>query len=70
MFKKCDSNNDGLLNEIEFSLLLNHLSAHTENIEENKDRYLSILDPYNHGMVNFTDTVTLFGNVSDCFILI
>jgi len=63
LFKKCDSNNDGVLNEVEFNLLMTHLETIVENISDNKERYLSILDPFNHGSVIFTDTLMLFSKV-------
>ncbi len=56
-----------MLNEDEFTIFLNYLNTYYENIEENKLRYLSILDPYNHGNINFSDAVNLFGNVFKAF---
>ncbi len=64
LFKKCDGNNDGLLNESEFDVLLSHLLPYNDQIEENRNRYLNQLDSYNSGTVNFSDTVNLFTNVN------
>jgi len=63
LFKRCDLNNDGVLNEEEFYQLLTHLSSLFGDLVENKTRYLHILDPFNHGNITFTDTVSLFSNV-------
>lgn len=68
LFKKCDSNNDGLINEMEFNILLNYLNQYSDSLEENKLRYLSILDPYSNGTINFSDAVSLFSSV--CFLII
>lgn len=64
LFKKCDSNNDGVLNEIEFNLFLTHLMSINENMDEDKGRYLSILDPFNHGCVIYSDVINLLSQVN------
>jgi len=63
IFKKFDSNNDGLLNEQEFLGFMENLSSYTTYIQENLDRFLNTLDPYNHKNINFSDCVALFASV-------
>lgn len=60
LFKKCDSDNNGILNEEEFVNLLGSLGIYGDMIEENALRLLTIIDPYNNKQVTFSDCVSLF----------
>jgi len=51
-------------------MFLSYFAGYQENIEENKNKYLNVLDPYNHGNVNFTDAVAIFGAVYKSLIII
>lgn len=61
LFRKCDSDFNGLLNEEEFINLLSILKIYpVEKFQENAKRLLSIIDPLNHKVISYSDCVNLF----------
>ena len=68
IFKKCDNDNNGIINEDEFIQLLSYMSVYGELIEENSVRLLSVVDPYNNKQITFSECVSLFSMVSSIII--
>ena len=62
IFKKCDADNNGILNEDEFVKLLSNIGIYQE-IEENALRLLTVIDPYNNKQITFSECVSLFSMV-------
>lgn len=60
LFRKSDTDNNGILNEEEFFLLLKNLNVYDENLEENAIRLLNIIDPHNYKQIIFSECVSLF----------
>jgi hypothetical protein len=69
LFRKSDSDNNGVLNEEEFYLLLKNLNIYDEYLEENAIRLLNIIDPNNHKTIIFSECVSLFKMVIRFFFL-
>lgn len=63
LFKKSDSDNNGLLNEDEFVNILAASNVYGEVLEENAFRLLSIIDPNNNKQITFSECVSLFSQV-------
>jgi len=64
LFKKSDTDNNGMLNEQEFFELLKNLNVYDDYLDENAIRLLNIVDPHNHKQIIFTECVSLFKMVS------
>ena len=60
LFRKFDTNNDGILNENEFVDLIKSIPYCQKNIEINIFKFLSIVDPFNNKKIIFSDCVKLF----------
>ena len=68
LFRKCDFDNNGILNEEEFKELLKNLKIYDDHLEENANRLLHIIDPQNHKQIIFSDCVSLFKMVNKKFL--
>jgi hypothetical protein len=44
--------------------MISFLKVYNDKIEDNRLKYLKIIDPFNHGIVNFSETVDLFNSVN------
>ena len=64
VFKKIDSDNNGIISEEEFINLLKILNVYKEDFNDHAYRLLNIIDPYNKKQITFSDTVTLLNNES------
>lgn len=62
VFKKYDSDNDGVINEQEFFEILSFFGYYKENIELETERLLNIADPFNNQRLTFSECITLFSN--------
>ena len=60
LFKKIDSNSDGVINEIEFKRLISGLRIGSNN--EYCNRLLQIIDPFDNQKITFSECVTLFSS--------
>ena len=65
LFKKSDLDNNGILNEEEFVGLLSFMGVYGDAIEENAQRLLNQVDPYNNKQITFSESVSLFSLVRD-----
>jgi predicted HTH domain antitoxin len=63
LFKKSDSDNNGIINEEEFINLLTNMGVYGELIEENSTRLLAVIDPYNSKQITFSEIVSAFSMV-------
>jgi len=63
LFKKCDSDNNGIINEEEFVNIISYTNVYGEHLEEHSFRLLSIIDPNNNKQITFSECVSLFGQV-------
>lgn len=63
LFKKVDTDNNGILNEDEFINLLSSFNVYNNQLEENSLRLLAIIDPYNNKQITFSECVSLFSMV-------
>lgn len=62
IYKKVDTDNDGIINENEFFQIINNLGYYGNDSESQTERLLNIADPFNHQQVTFSDCVSLFSN--------
>lgn len=62
IYKKADTDNDGIINENEFFQIINNLGYYGNDSESQTERLLNIADPFNHQQVTFSDCVSLFSN--------
>lgn len=62
IFKKVDTDNDGILNENEFFQIITNIGYYGNDSESQTERLLNIADPFNHQQVTFSDCVVLFSN--------
>jgi Ca2+-binding EF-hand superfamily protein len=60
IFKRFDSDNNGVLSEEEFVNLIHTLNIYKEDFDEQTRRLLTIIDPYNKKQITFSDCVSLF----------
>jgi len=60
LFKKCDLDNNGIINEEEFVHLVELTGHYRLRIDENSIRLLNIVDPYNNKQITFSECVSLF----------
>jgi len=58
--KKVDQDNNGIVNEEEFLQLLQALNIYKDDFNEQGNRLLNIIDPYNKQFLTFSETVSLF----------
>jgi hypothetical protein len=63
VYKKCDQDNNGIINEDEFINLLGYVNIYGDSLEENAQRLLTIIDPYNNKQITFSECVSLFSMV-------
>jgi Ca2+-binding EF-hand superfamily protein len=63
LFKKCDTDNNGIINEEEFVNLMAITGIYGEHLEENSLRFLTVIDPYNNKQITFSECVSLFSMV-------
>lgn len=60
LFRKYDSDLDGILNENEFIGLINDIPCCKNNAEEYAFKFLSIIDPFNNKKITFSECISLF----------
>ena len=60
LFKKYDTDFDGILNENEFINLIRDIPYCQNNIDEHIFRFLSIIDPFDNKVFTFNDCISLF----------
>ena len=60
LFRKYDSDLDGILNENEFIGLLNDIPCCKNNADNYAFKFLSIIDPFNNKKITFSECVSLF----------
>ena len=60
LFKKYDTDFDGILNENEFINLIRDIPYCQNNIDEYIFRFLSIIDPFDNKVFTFNDCISLF----------
>ena len=59
LFRKHDSDLDGILNETEFANLIRDIPYCKNNEDEYIFRFLSIIDPFNNKKITFSECVSL-----------
>ena len=62
MFKKFDTDNNGIIDEEEFINLIYNLNLFVTQIKENVVNLLTLVDPYNNKQITFSECVTLLSN--------
>lgn len=60
IFKKVDEDNNGILSEEEFVKLIGDLGVYEDKVDENVERLLQALDPFNNKTITFSECVTVF----------
>lgn len=60
LFRKFDSDSDGILDEKEFINLLKDIPSCKENVETIAFKFLSVIDPFNNQKVTFSECVSIF----------
>ena len=70
LFKKFDSDNNGIINEEEFVNILATANIYGDALEEQSFRLLSMIDPNNNKQITFSECVSLFTQVNNIFKLI
>ena len=60
LFRKFDSDGDGILNEDEFIGLIKSIPFLQNNIDDYIFKFLSIIDPFNNKRITFSECVSLF----------
>ena len=60
LFRKFDTDSDGVLNENEFINLIKDIPYCQNNIDEYTFKFLSIIDPFNNKKITFSECVSLF----------
>ena len=58
LFRKFDKDGDGVLNEEQFIEMIKAIPYCQNNIEDFIDKFLSIIDPFNHKKFTFNNCVT------------
>ena len=61
MFRKFDTDNDGILNESEFVNLIKEIPYCQKNLEDNIYKFLTTIDPFNNKKITFSEVISLFG---------
>lgn len=62
LFKKLDTDTNGVLNEDEFKQMINEMKVTSS--EEDVDKLLEIIDPYNNQQVTFSECLALLSSVT------
>ena len=60
IFKKVDSDNDGIISEDQFKRLIFCIGFYGENSDNETDRLLNIADPFNNKQLTYSECVGLF----------
>ena len=60
LFRKYDTDLDGILNENEFIGLINDIPYCKNNADEYIFKFLSIIDPFNNKKITFSECISLF----------
>lgn len=60
LFRKFDSDSDGILDEKEFISLLKDIPSCKDNVETIAFKFLSVIDPFNNQKVTFSECVSIF----------
>ena len=63
LFKRTDTDNNGIINEDEFLDIISKVSYYNNNFEEESVRLLNIIDPYNNKQFTFSECISLFSLV-------
>ena len=63
LFKKCDFDNNGIINEEEFVHLVEMTGHYKFKVQDNAMRLLTIVDPYNNKQITFSESVSVFSIV-------
>lgn len=63
LFKKYDTDNNGIINEDEFVNILSSTNFYGEYLDEQTMRLLSVIDPNNNKQITFSECVSLFSQV-------
>ena len=61
LFRKFDTDNDGILNESEFVNLIKEIPYCQKNLEDNIYKFLTTIDPFNNKKITFSEVISLFG---------
>ena len=62
LFRKFDKDGDGVLNEEQFIEMVKHIPYCQNNLEEYINRFLYVVDPFNHKKITFNNCVILFSS--------
>ncbi len=62
LFRRFDKDGDGVLNEEQFIEMIKAIPYCQNNVEDNIEKFLSIIDPFNHKKFTFNNCVTLFSS--------
>ena len=62
LFRNFDRDGDGVLNEEQFIGLVKAIPYCQNNVEEYKEKFLAIIDPFNHKKFTFNNCVILFSS--------
>ena len=62
LFRRFDKDGDGVLNEEQFIDMIKAIPYCQNNIERYVDKFLSLIDPFNHKKFTFNDCVSLFSS--------
>ncbi len=65
LFKKFDSDNNGIINEEEFVNILSSSNVYGDALEEQTFRLLTIIDPNNNKQITFSECVSLYSQVKN-----
>ena len=60
LFRKYDTDLDGVLNESEFINMIKEISYCQDNIDDYVFRFLSTIDPFNNKKITFNECISLF----------
>ena len=62
LFRKFDKDGDGVLNEEQFIEMVKNIPYCQNNLEEYINRFLYVVDPFNHKKITFNNCVILFSS--------
>ena len=62
LFRKFDKDGDGVLNEEQFIEMVKNIQYCQNNLEEYINRFLYVVDPFNHKKITFNNCVILFSS--------
>jgi Ca2+-binding EF-hand superfamily protein len=60
IFKRFDSDNNGIISEDEFINLIHTLNIYKDDLNEQIKRILTVIDPFNKKIITFSECVSLF----------